>query len=120
MSLKDFRAECHERHDPEVIVWRLSGTLSSTKESYALLDDLRARLKGRSRPVVLDLAKLEFISSAGVGIIAAAYTSAVHAGVRLALAAVPKQAEMVLKVVNLTAVVACYATEDEAVAALGG
>lgn len=120
MNLKDFRAECHERHEPDLLVWRLSGTLSNTRESYALLDDLRARLKGKARPVVLDLAKVEFITSAGVGIIAAAYTSAVHAGVRLALAAVPRQAEMVLRVVNLLAVVPSFATEEEAVASIGG
>ena len=101
-----------------VAVWRLSGLLTNSKESYALLEELRALLRAEPRSVILNLKELDHITSAGVGIVAAAYTSAVNADRRLVLAALPPQVETVLNLVKLLSVIPHFATEDEALAHL--
>lgn len=58
------------------------------------------------------------MTSAGVGILAAAYTSSVNAGVRLVLAAIPRQARAVLEVLNMLAVIEHDESEEAAIARL--
>lgn len=44
---KTLTVERHDRSEPRISVWRLSGSLTSGKEGYAFLDELRAHLKER-------------------------------------------------------------------------
>lgn len=111
---KGFEARLHFYEVEPVLAWRLSGVLTSSKESYDFLETLRARLRSEPRPVILDLEKVEHITSAGVGIVAAAYTSATNAGVKLVLTALPAQVETVLNLVNFFAVIEHFGTEKEA------
>jgi anti-anti-sigma factor len=111
---KGFEARLHVHEGEPVLVWRLSGVLTSSKGSYDFLETLRARLQSEPRSVILDLEKVEHITSAGVGIVAAAYTSATNAGVKLVLTALPAQVETVLNLVNFLAVIEHFGTENEA------
>ena len=111
---KGFEAGLHVDEAEPVLAWRLSGVLTSSKESYDFLETLRARLRSEPRPVILNLDKVEHITSAGVGIVAAAYTSATNAGVRLVLASLPVQVKTILNLVNLLAVIEHFGTEKEA------
>jgi anti-anti-sigma factor len=117
---KGFEARLHFYEAEPVLAWRLAGVLASSKEAYDFLEMLRARLRSDPRPVVLDLEKVEHITSAGVGIVAAAYTSATNAGVTLVLVALPAQVEAVLNVVNFLSVIEHFRTEGEALARLRG
>ena len=90
------------------------------KEGYAFLDDLRAQLRERPGAVIINLSRVEHVTSAGVGVLAAAYTSAVNAGARLILAAIPKQAEAVLGILRLLSVIEHDATEDGALDRIAG
>jgi len=109
-----FEARLHFYEDEPVLAWRLSGVLTSSKESYEFLEALRARLRSEPRPVVLDLAQVEHITSAGVGIIAAAFTSAKNAGVKLVLTSLPAQVKTVLQLVNFLSVIEHFGSEQEA------
>jgi anti-anti-sigma factor len=111
---KDFGAQTHAYEGESVIAWRLSGVLTNSKESYAFLEDLRTRLRQEPCSVILNLEKLDHLTSAGVGIIAAAFTSAAHAKSRLVICAMPRQVEAVLNLVKLLSVVNSFATEEEA------
>ena len=93
---KDFEALVHSYESEPVIAWRLSGLLTNSKESYAFLEDLRTRLRREPHSVILNLEKLDHITSAGIGIIAAAFTSASSAKSRLVICALPKQVETVV------------------------
>ncbi len=116
---KEFRAEHHGRSEPDVDVWRLSGALTNSKESYDFLEAVRAGMRERPRPVVLNLEKVDHATSAGIGIIAAAYTSAVNAGARLVLAALPKQVRTVLNILNLLSIIEHAESEEQAIERLG-
>lgn len=103
-----------EHPDPPAVLFRLSGILTNSPEGYALLDSVQECARHRVRNVVLNLSDLDRITSAGVGIIAASYTSMVNAGGRLALTSIPKPVEMVLNVVRFLTVVEHFETEDAA------
>jgi anti-anti-sigma factor len=111
---KNLEVHLHVFEVEPVLAWHLSGLLTNTKESYAFLEELRARLRTDPRAVILNLEKLEHITSAGVGIVAAAYTSAANAGVKLVIAAPPRQVEIVLNLVKLLSVIPNFASEEEA------
>jgi anti-anti-sigma factor len=113
-----FKLERDDAKAPGVLVYRLKGLLTNAPETYAFLEELRERLREESPRAVLNLAGVERITSGGVGIIAACFTSAVNAGGRLVLAAVPKSVETVLNIVCLLNVVEGHATEDAAIAAV--
>jgi anti-anti-sigma factor len=117
-SYHKFTAECDTAKAPGVIIYRLKGVLTNAHETYEFLDDFRARLADDTPRVVLNLAGVERITSGGVGIIAACYTSAVNAGGKLCLAVVPNPVETILNIVALLNVVENHATEEEAIAAV--
>ncbi len=117
---KPFEARLHFYEDAPVLAWRLSGVLTGSKESYEFLEALRARLRSEPRPVILDLERVEHITSAGVGIVAAAYTSAKNTGVALVLTGLPAQVETVLKLVNFLTVIRHFGSEKEALEHLRG
>jgi len=115
-----FKVVRDEEQAPGVLVYRLSGLLTSSHETYEFLEDLRRRLREEAPRAVLNLEGLERITSGGVGIIAACYTSAVNAGGRLVLAAVPKPVETILNIVHLLNVIESFPTEREALQATAG
>jgi anti-anti-sigma factor len=115
---KNLEIERHDRAEPRATVWRFTGALTGGKEGYAFLDELRAQIRERPGGVVINLSRVEHITSAGVGVLAAAYTSAVNAGARMMLASVPKQVEAVLSIVNLLSVIEHDPTEEGALSRL--
>jgi len=113
-----FKVERDDATAPGVLVYRLHGLLTNAHETYEFLEELRRRLREESPRAVLNLAGVERITSGGVGIIAASYTSAINAEGKLALAAVPRPVETILNIVCLLKVVPNCATEAEAIAAV--
>ena len=59
--------------------------------------------------------QVEHVSSAGVGILAACYTSATNVDRRLCLAHVSNRVRMILDVVKISDVLCIFATEKEAI-----
>lgn len=107
-----------QRRDPEAMVFRLSGKMTGTQECYEFLDDVRDAVHGGNPNIVLSLANVEKISSPGIGILAACYTSVTRVGGRLCIVAVPDHVATLLKIVCLWEVLPRYASESEALAAL--
>lgn len=114
VTLDDTQAE-HAR------VYRMSGVLGETQHCYAFLEHFRGEVKGeelasRNR-LVFDLSALEFLSSTGIGIIAACITNARQAGKQVVLCCVPKQAARVLDVTGVSALAERFDSEADALAA---
>jgi anti-anti-sigma factor len=114
----------HELHVERVVdpkgahvVYRLSGALGETQASYGFLEEIRRDVATLPPKIVLNLQRVERMTSPGVGVIAACYTSAHNAGKELLLAAVSKVHLRVLEVAGLTAVIPVRGSEAEAVAA---
>ena len=101
-----------ERSD--AVVFRLSGKLTDTKESYAFLEQVRGEIRKGVSLVLLNLEGIEYLSSAGVGILAACYTSAKNAGGRMAIAAASEGARKILEIVCLWEALKRYPSEEEA------
>lgn len=107
-----------ERADrPQVgaIVFRLSGGLDSSPESYAFLESVQEAARAGSVRIVINLAQVNVMTSAGVGILAACFTSVTNAGGRMCLAGATGRASVILNVVRMLDVVSSAPTEDEAV-----
>ena len=115
--MKKLEIEQVTRQDLPVMVYRLRGTLTNSHESYAFLEEISEQAHENAFRVVVNLEKLDALTSAGVGILAACYTSIHRAGGRMALACVPARTRAILKVVHLLEILGDSPTEEEAVRA---
>ena len=115
MRWNKLEVECIEVGKPDVTIYRLSGGLTGSAESYQFLEDLRKQTRKHPSSVVINLEQVEHVSSAGVGILAACYTSATNADKRLCLSHVSNRVRMILDVVKISDVLCIFETEKEAV-----
>ena len=104
-----------EKESSGVTVLSLSGRVTLGEES----SQLRARLKdmlaaGKTR-VVLDLADVSYIDSAGLGTLVAGYTSARSQGAGMKLANLTKKFDEQLHITKLVTVFEVYNSVAEAV-----
>ncbi|MBP6875751.1 MAG: STAS domain-containing protein [Candidatus Eisenbacteria bacterium] len=100
--------------DASGAMFRPSGKLIGTRESYDFLDSVRKFLHEGGRTVLIDLSGVDRVTSPGVGILAALYTTAIRANARIALVAVPEAVRSLLKVVLLWDLLPHYETKEEA------
>ncbi len=100
--------------DGKSLIYRLRGVLGESTYSYDFSDDMRKSIKDGPDLVILNLEKLEYITSAGVGVIAAGYTSAQRADKRLLLCCVPPKVRRVLEICGILDVVRACDTEADA------
>ena len=87
--------------NPNTILMRLTGALTSTPESYAFLEEIRSDLGKEFTHVVVNLEKVERITSAGVGILCAAFSSAKGGDGELILVGLSERNQVLLKAVGL-------------------
>jgi anti-anti-sigma factor len=90
-----------EDRDERTCIYRLAGNLFGSSEGYAFQEDVRKKMAGGARRVVLDLARVDRIDSSGVGILVAVMWSASNSGGALVLACVPDVVERVLGITML-------------------
>jgi anti-anti-sigma factor len=109
------RVDRADRKAEGVLVFRLSGVLDSSTESYAFLEEVQRESHAAPPRIVLDIRGVNLITSAGVGIIAACYTSVSNAGGRICLSSIQGRALQILNVVRLLDVVDNAPSEDAAV-----
>ncbi len=99
-----------------VAVYRFSGNLTSGTESYAFLDTIYAETRKKNPiKVVINLEEVEHVTSAGVGILAACYTSIKNAGGTLCLTGMNNRVRVILNVVRFLDIVPSAPNEDEAI-----
>ncbi len=110
-----------EESAEDALVYRLRGVLGEAEGAYEFLDRIREEAQagefgGRSI-VVFNMADVDFMTSAGVGIIAACYTSTKEAHKKFVLSGVQEQPGKVLDITGVGAMVPRYESEDEALTA---
>ncbi len=103
--------------ESRAVVYRLGGKLTGTKECYDLLETIRDDVHVGLFRVILDLGDVKRVSSPGIGIIAASYSSVTHAGGTLMVVAVPPEVRKLLEIVKLWPLLVEYDTEAGALAA---
>jgi anti-anti-sigma factor len=106
------------RQDGRTLVYRMRGVLGESEYSFELLEEVRRQMREGPERVVFNLEQLEYITSTGVGVIAASLASARRNERGFALCGVPPQVQRVLEIAFIWPALEHFATEDEAVAAL--
>jgi len=116
VSRRALKYERIDKSSPHLTILRLSGDLTDARESYELLEEIRTLLSDGCPFVALNLAQVGFISSSGVGILAASYTSARNAEARLCIVGLSERGRILLEIVGLWGVIEHFESEEEAVA----
>lgn len=100
-----------------VVVIHVEGDVD-VSQALALRDTLAQAMGDGSTPVLLDLGGVEFIDSAGVGLLVTAHRRAVAAHGALAIAAITLTVARVLELTRTDRVLRLVPTVEEGVAAL--
>ncbi|MFQ5928989.1 MAG: STAS domain-containing protein [Acidobacteriota bacterium] len=102
------------RESQGVTVLELSGKLIFGKECDTLREQLQPLLATDKKRIVLKLEKVSYCDSAGLGCLTSAFTSIRNQGGELKLVSPSKQVQEALHITRLDAILAVYASEDEA------
>jgi len=98
-----------------VTVLQLKGRVTLGEESNQLRTTLKDVLSQGKTRLVLDLAEVSYIDSAGLGTLVAGFTSAQNQGANLKLANLTKRITEQLHITKLVTVFDVYETVDDAV-----
>jgi anti-sigma B factor antagonist len=106
--------EISERNDGKVTVLNLTGKITLGEGDMLLKDKLHSLLNQGRKDVLLNLAQVSYVDSAGLGAIVAAYTTMTREGGSLKLANVTKKLQDLLSITKLLTVFETFDSEDEA------
>ncbi|HXJ16949.1 MAG TPA: STAS domain-containing protein [Candidatus Polarisedimenticolia bacterium] len=101
-----------------VAVVALEGRIVFGEESSALRKKVKGLLAGGSKKIVLNVDKVSFLDSSGIGTLVAAYHTAKSHGASLALCCLGPSVEGMLRITKLLTVFSTYKTEADAVRSL--
>jgi anti-sigma B factor antagonist len=99
---------------PEVAVLELAGRLTLGEACQALIQKVEEILRANKACLVLEMAALEFMDSAGLGTVVACYGKAKKAGGGLVLAAPQKKVADTFKITHMDSVVKSFPTAEAA------
>lgn len=105
-----------EKMHGDVAVVALRGNLMGEPDTTEVRDKIYNLLQDDVKKVVLDLGKVKWINSSGLGALIAAMTSVKNKGGDLRLANVTEKVESVFMITQLIKVFKTYETVDRAVA----
>jgi anti-anti-sigma factor len=88
-------------HDDRTSIYTLSGSLYGTSEGYALQGEIRQKIAAGTTGVIIDLAGVEKMDSAGIGILVSIMWSASRAGGKLILTALSPKVRDLLSIAML-------------------
>ena len=109
-----------EARDDQTWIYTLSGSLFGSTEGYAFQDEVREKIAGGVKKIVIDLAAVNKIDSSGIGILVAMMWSASSGGVGLVLASLSNTVEKVLSIAMLIDHIDHADTVPDALARLDG
>lgn len=101
-------------------LYRLAGVLTDSRDAARLIDLVRSDLRADPRPILLDFAGVELLTSAGVGMVAAIYTSAHNAVNAIAITGLNPRTRQILHVVRMLQFIREFEVESQALAAHAG
>ena len=104
-----------ERQSGQVMILDLSGRVTLGDGDTLLKDKLHSLLHQGKKNVLLNLGKVNYVDSAGLGAIVSAYTTVTREGGSLKLANVTGKLQDLLSITKLLTVFETYDSEDEAV-----
>ena len=103
-----------ERQSGSVTVLDLSGKVTLGEDSTLLKDKLQSLLHQGRKNIILNLAQVSYVDSAGLGALVSAYTTVTREGGSLKLVNVTKRLQDLLSITKLLTVFETFDSEDEA------
>jgi anti-sigma B factor antagonist len=103
-----------------VAVVLLEGRIVLGEESTALRKKMKGLLASGAKKIVLNVDKVSFLDSTGIGTLVAAYHTAKSHGASLALSNLGPSVEGMLRITKLLTVFDSYRTEADAIRSLAG
>jgi len=107
------------REVKDVIIIDLSGRVTMGEPCAAIRDEMRDEIAQGNRKVVLNLADVSYIDSAGLGELTAAYTSVKNRDGQLKLLNLTKRVHDLMQITKLYTVFDVYDDEKKVVASFG-
>lgn len=98
----------------DVIITEVSGKITLGEGDVKLRDAVHELLNKKKDKIILDLGKVSYIDSAGIGELISAYTTAKRNGANLKLLNLTKKIQDVLQITQLLTIFEVYKSEDEA------
>jgi anti-anti-sigma factor len=105
--------EITEQKSAGVVTLRLSGRLDTTT-ARAFEDKILGRIESGERHVVIDLAQLDYISSAGLRVIVLAGKRLSAANGKLVLCSLKDQVREVFDIAGFSSIFSIYGSHDDA------
>lgn len=105
-----------EKMKGDVAVVSLRGNLMGEPDTTEVREKIYSLLQDDVRKIVLDLGKVKWINSSGLGALIAAMTSVKNKGGDMRLANITEKVESVFMITQLIKVFKTYETVDRAVA----
>jgi len=102
-----------------ITILDLTGKVVRGEEVRALNELVKRLVAEQQSKIVLNLEKVSYVDSTGVGTLVHCFTAAKAAGGGLRLAKPDERFREVLKLTNLLGVLDIYANEEEAIASFG-
>ena len=114
MSLK-----LNTREVKDILIIDLSGKLTMGEAVAAIRDEIHDEVNQGARKVLLNLADVSYIDSAGLGELTAAYTSVKNRGGQLKLLNLTKRVHDLMQITKLSTVFELHDDEKKAIASFG-
>jgi len=103
----------------EVAIVDLSGKITLGENTGILRDELRSLLSQGTRNIVLNMAAVSYVDSAGLGELVGAYTTATNQGGALKLLHLQGKMKDLMQITKLFTIFAAFDDEKSAVASFG-
>jgi len=98
----------------DVVVLEVSGKIMGGEESTMFHGKIHEYISSKQNNIVVDLAKVDWMNSVGLGMLISALTTVKNSGGRLVLANITK-IESILTITRLISVFEHYDSRDEAI-----
>lgn len=111
--------QIHQRSVGDVTVIDLNGKMTLGEGDELLRDKVNSLIQQGQKKLVLNLAEVPYIDSAGLGEIVRTYTTVSRQGGSLKLLSLTKRIQDLLAITKLLTVFETYESEDDAVKSFG-
>lgn len=105
------------RTEGDVVVLELKGGLEGGPDSYQLKDEVRQLLEKGDRKFLVNLDRVDYVNSTGIGIIASVFSSITNAGGQMKICNANDKVSRVMMVTKLLEVFDSHKLEEEALQA---
>lgn len=112
-------ATASTRYEGQIAIIDLAGRVSLSDGLGVMRDAIRQEIQSGYKFILLNLAGVSYIDSAGLGEMASAYIAVTNVGGKLKLVNAQQKVHSMLQVTKLYMLLTAYSNEPEAIASFG-